>query len=240
MKNNLLFKSNLLFEVLLAGAFFFLGGFVLASTACADDRIDRISLAWNAGDQAGTQQSFDRTKPREMAELASKVQGSLDIAKTIRLNDHALATKSVINGEPYVWIFAECEQDKQKFCGFWMRKVVSGLGGAEYGQAADVFSTLAGLSVGGAELNPMGALVIPYKMFWLAYSRSDSIDFDGCVGLRSAHEEVGYGAGAANAAGLLGAPFGVGLAIGIGVAIAMHPEATERAVWECAAYRLEA
>ena len=210
-----------------------------AFNAFADERIDRIEQAWNAGDQAATQQDFNLNAPREMAELASGVSGSIKITKAGRIDENVIAAKADINGVPTVMIFLECKDNSGQFCEYHHKANVATIGGAEYGQAADVATTLVGTSMGFAEANPMGLATIAYKAFWVGYSRSGHIGFGECVDLRTGLDIFGYGAAGANLATLAGAAFPASIGVMGVIALMRHETAATAAIYECAGFALE-
>lgn len=216
-----------------------------AFNAIADERIDRIEQAWNAGDPAATQQDFATSAFREAAELGSKVSGTLKVVKADRLNETAYGAVVEIDGISNIWVFEECADDPSRFCYFGQRQTEDTImQAAEIGQAADVGTTAIAITgFGAAEANPLGlAFILPMKVGFLAHSRT--LPFNNCVALRTSLDSFGLAGGVANgvamAAALASAPITLGASVGILAAVswARWDSALEAAVFDCAGFAL--
>ena len=214
-------------------------GLLMTGTAKADERLDRILMAYYAGDIPATQQDFNRDKPREMAEMAMVAEQSktLHILVVKEVMPKLMAAKVERNGTDEIWMFEECKDNKQ-FCGFY-HKEYARFGGMEYGQAADIASTVIGLGMGLAEGNPMGLVGAGLiKGGFLINNRI--ADYQTCVDQRAGLDMAGFGPAAANLLTMAGAPFGVSLAAIPLVMYMRYDKAIEGATFECAGFALDA
>jgi hypothetical protein len=218
--------------------FFFF--FLLASSLASADYLDRfvaLADAWNAGDVLGAQKDFSRSlavvgSQAEFAALAAKKQ-PLFIQNIVVLAQDLYAAKVKLGEEEQVWIL-ESKEDKWTWFGY---RRISTIGSAELGQGADLATTAVGLANGLAEANPLGATVLPLKVWMLSDTRNMS--FQDCVASRTGLDIIGFGAGAANAATITGAPTGVGLVMLVVTACTRNDAAMVDALFECAAFALE-
>lgn len=215
--------------------------------ANADDRINRIQLAWNAGDTVATQQDFNREEYDDMirlAQLAEKGGTLVILDKKLVMEQPELgnvyAVRAEVNGERQVWLLQDCGMDTTRWCYFSARPEPGEIGGMEAGQAADIGTTAVALTAieGLAEGNPLGlggAGLI--KTFAIMGSRH--AEFQQCLVWRTSYDATGWGAGAANVLTMIGAPFPLSLAVMAATTFARFEEARVTAWFECAKFALD-
>jgi hypothetical protein len=202
-------------------------------THAADIR--QVQEAWNRGDSLGVQKGFSRAPEAALSQAQAgylaEQGGKIDRVVFLRTGVYGarLGDKTLI--------FGECEDKNSEWCYFGSR-VAGTLGGAEYGQLADIGTTAIGLAQSGAtEANPLGLAVLPIKLGARYLSRN--MEWQECTGWRASFDISGLGAGLANASTLL---LGTGLPISLVVmgitSFARWDSAVEQAMFECASYKL--
>ena len=207
-----------------------------AMMAMADDRLDKIQTAWNAGDSLAVQHDFQGV--REQAEIGHLAEQGGKVSNFKELMPGLFAAKVSAPGGDVIMLAEVCPQSTQ-LCYFGYKKSTT-FGGMEYGQAADVATTLYAMNVLGlSEGNPIGLVGAGIiKASFLIGNRY--ADYQTCVDQRTGFDMAGFGASASNIATMVGVPFPGNIAV-LGLAMyARHESALEGAIFECAEFALEA
>lgn len=207
----------------------------------ASDRLHEMERAWNSGDTLAIQHGFAGSAVYGQATLAAKSEQypTLALRHTRKLNDTVWGTVAELGDHSEVWLFQECEQDANVWCWAGMREI-SGIGGAEAGQAADVAASAVGIvGMGMVEMNPLGIGLLPLKAG--ALYATYGMAFDDCVEWRAGLDAWGLGAGIGNAVTMLVALTNPIIAFGMTAAFTAlrWDGAYQQAVFECAAMALE-
>ena len=223
-------KTALLIVAVMSMIFFSLA-------AIADNRINKLETAWNRADRQSVQSGFHKDAVYYQVRLAeySENGGVLTVIDSGMVSNKTLAAIVQLEDKQEVWLFIECKTNSL-WC-YWDHRPIALVGSAEYGQSFDLATTAVAIGEGFTEANPLGlAVIVPVKIGLTAGTHY--MKYDDCMSWRTGLDMVGYGAGVANIATMLGAP-PVGAAITLaGVAWYRYSPAIENARFECAEYSL--
>lgn len=202
--------------------------------AVADSRIAAIEQAWNKADHVALQAGFDDVYHQVRFAYYSENGGVLTVINSGRVAYKTFAAVVQVEDRKEVWVFLECE-NSHKWC-YWDHRPVAIIGGAALGQSFDLSTTAVAVGMGFTEANPIGLGIIPAKIGLTVGSHY--LQYDKCMGLRTGLDVLGYGAGMANIATMLGAaPVGAASALAVTVWY-RYSSAVEDARFECAEYAL--
>lgn len=212
--------------------------FFLSIAAIADNRIGNLEKAWNSADVGSVQAGFHKDAIYYQVRLAeySESSGVLTVIDSGLVSTKTLAAIVQLEDKQEIWLFIECKTNSL-WC-YWDHRPIALVGSAEYGQSFDLATTAVAIGEGFTEANPLGlSVIVPVKIGLTAGTHY--MDYDDCMSWRTGLDMVGYGAGVANIATMLGAP-PVGAAITLaGVAWYRYSPAIENARFECAGYALK-
>lgn len=214
---------------------------LLLSTAtnAADNQMSKVESAWNSGDVMAVQQNFNRDAVGSQARFAHYAEqgGVLTIINSRTVAPKTLAAIVQLEDKREVWLFIEC-RGSSKWC-HWDRRSTSIVGGAESGQGLDLATTAVAIEgMGFVEANPLGLGVIVPTKIGLTYG-THFMEYEDCMSWRAGLDSVGFGAGAANIATMLGGHPAAALAVLAATSFMRYDPAAETAQFECAEYALD-